>query len=90
VASIFPVAVYTLCFLTSAGCAWLLRRQYLRTGARLLMWSGLCFLFLAGNNLLLMTDLLVFPEVDLRLPRLLLSLTAVSLLLFGLIWDAQE
>ena len=40
-------AVYVLCFLTSTACAWLLGRSYARTGARLLLWSSICFAFLA-------------------------------------------
>jgi hypothetical protein len=86
----FPAIVYFLCFATSGACAWLLARGYRNTRARLLLWSGLCFLFLAGNNLLLFIDLLILPEIDLRLGRLLLSLAAVAILLFGFIWDLEE
>lgn len=86
----FPAAVYILCFLTSSGCAWLLGRSYLRTRTRLLLWSSLCFLLLAANNLVLVLDLLVFTDVNMRIARLLLSLSAVSVLLFGFIWDRQE
>ncbi len=87
---IFPAAVYTLCFLASSACAWLLGRSFGRTGARLLLWSSTCFLLLAANNLLLIIDLLVLPELDLRIGRLLLALSAVSVLLFGFIWDLEE
>ena len=86
----FPTAVYTLCFLASTACAILLGRSYSRTRARLLLWSSLCFLLLAANNLLLVVDLSVFPKMDLRLWRLLLSLSAVGLILFGFIWDLEE
>lgn len=86
----FPAAVYVLCFLTSSACAWLLGRSYLKTRTRLLLWSSVCFLLLAGNNLLLVLDLLVIPDVNLRIGRLLLSLAAVSVLLFGFIWDLEE
>ncbi len=86
----FPAVVYLLCFLTSSACAWLLARSYARTGARLLLWSGLCFALLAANNMVLIIDMLVLPEVDLRLARLLLSLAAVGVLLFGFIWDLEE
>ena len=66
----FPTIVYVLCFLTSAACAWLLGRSYRRTGMRLLLWSSICFLLLAGNNLVLVLDLVVWPDdVDLRLVR---------------------
>ena len=87
---IFPAVVYALCFATSSACAWLLGRSYRRTGARLLLWSALCFFFLAANNLLLFVDMLVIRDVDLRLGRLLLALAAVGVLLFGFIWDLEE
>lgn len=86
----FPASVYLLCFLTSAACAYLLARSYRRTGARLLFWSALCFLFLAGNNLLVIFDLLVLPDIDLRLARHLLALAALGVLLFGFIWDLED
>ncbi len=86
----FPAAVYILCFLTSGACAFLLARSYRRTGARLLLWSALCFLLLAGNNLMVVVDLLVLPDVNLRLARLAFSLTALGVLLFGFIWDLEE
>lgn len=87
---LFPTAVYTLCFLTSTACAWLLGRSYARTRARLLLWSAACFAFLAGNNLLLVTDLVIFPNGDLRLARLLLALAAVAVIIFGFIWDLEK
>jgi hypothetical protein len=90
VPEIFPANVYFLCFATSSACAWLLARSYARTGARLLLWSALCFLFLAANNLVVIFDLLVVPDEDYRLARLLLSMSAVGVLLFGFIWDLEE
>jgi hypothetical protein len=86
----FPAIVYLLCFVTSGACAWLLARAYRASGARLLLWSALCFLLLAGNNALLFVDLLILPDIDLRLGRILLSLGAVAVLLFGFIWDLEE
>ena len=86
----FPAAVYILCFLTSSACAFLLARNYLRTGARLLLWSALCFLLLAGNNLVVVVDLIVLPQVNLGVLRLALSLAAVMVLLFGFVWDLEE
>lgn len=86
----FPTAVYLLCFATSGACALLLTRSYRRTGARLLFWSGLCFLFLAANNLVVIFDLLVLPEADFRLARHLLALAALGVLLFGFIWDLED
>lgn len=86
----FPAAVYLLCFLTSAACALLLARSYRRIGPRLLFWSALCFVFLAANNLVVILDLLVLPDVDFRLARYLLALAALGVLLFGFIWDAED
>jgi len=86
----FPTLVYSLCFLTSSACALLLARSYRRSGARLLLWSALCFMFLALNNLVVILDLLVLSDVDLRVTRLALSLAAISVLLFGFIWDLEE
>ena len=87
---ICPATVYVLCFLTSGACAWLLGRSYRRTAARLLLWSSICFIFLAGNNLVLVLDLVVFPGLDLRLPRLLLALAAVASLIWAFVWEVQE
>ena len=86
----FPAAVYILCFFTSSACAFLLARSYIRTSARLLLWSALCFVLLAGNNLLVVVDLLLLPDVNLRITRLAFSLSAVMVLLFGFIWDLEE
>ena len=81
-------AVYVLCMLTSAFCAALLLREYRRSGARLLLWSSLSFVAWAANNALVFADLVMVPGIDLSLLRALAALTAVSLLLYGLIWDA--
>lgn len=86
----FPAAVYILCLLTSGACAFLLARNYRRTGTRLLMWSALCFGLLALNNAVVFLDALVIHDVDLAFPRLSLSLAAVAVLLFGFIWDLEQ
>lgn len=85
----FPTAVYLLCFATSTACAVLLARSYARTRARLLLWSALCFVLLAGNNLLVIVDLLVLPDVNLTVVRLGFSAAALAVLLFGFIWDLE-
>lgn len=86
----FPAIVYVLCFLTSSACAWLLGRSYARSKARLLLWSSACFVLLAGNNLLLVIDLLVLPDLNLRIGRLLLAVSAIAVLIFGFVWDLDE
>lgn len=88
--TVFPTLVYTLCFATSTMCAYLLGRSFHRTRSRLLFWSALCFVLLAVVNFLVVLDMLVYPDVDLRPLRLALSLAAVSVLLFGFIWDEDR
>lgn len=85
-----PTAVYVLCFVTSAVCAWLLTRGYLRSRVRLLLWSALCFVLLAANNLLVIVDLLIIEERTFQLERLVIMLAAVVVLLIGFVWDLEE
>lgn len=82
-------AVYLLCAVTSSLCAMLLLRAYARTGTRLLLWSGLCFLGLALNNALLVVDLMIVPDTDLSTWRLVPAVLGVALLLYGLIWESE-
>ena len=86
----FPAAVYVLCFLTSAACAFLLARNYRRTRTRLLLWSASCFVLLAANNLVVVVDMLMLPRLDLQVMRLLLALGAALILLFCFVWDLEE
>ena len=46
----------------------------------------------AANNLFLVLDLVIWPQpnVDLRLPRLLLALAAGLSLIWGFIWDLER
>lgn len=81
--------VYLLCTLTSMACAYLLLRGFLQNRTRLLLWSSICFGLLALNNLFLFVDLTLIPDVDFHggTWRSLVSATASSLLLYGLIWE---
>ncbi len=81
--------IYFLCTLTSLACAWLLLASYRRTGHRLLFWSGLCFVGMTLNNILLTLDKVVFPDIYLLPLRLGTALIAVALLLFGLIYEKE-
>ena len=82
--------VYVLCALTSLASAVLLLRGYRQSGARLLFWSGLFFLGLFLNNVLLIVDLRVVPRVDLAVIRLVPALIGVFLLLYGMIWESDR
>jgi hypothetical protein len=81
-------AIYVLCALTSILCAALLLRGYLASRSALLFWSSLCFVGLAVNNLLLLLDVLVFPDVDLSLSRSVSLLAAMMILLWGLVGES--
>lgn len=81
--------VFALCALTSAACAFLLLRGFRRSGVRLLLWSGLCFLGLALNNLLLFIDLRVVPDADLSVWRTLPAVAGLAALLYGLVWESR-
>ena len=81
--------VYALCALTSAGCAALLVRGYLRQRTRLLLWSSICFVGLAINNALLFADLVLVTALDLSALRGVSGLAALLVLLYGLIWDRR-
>jgi hypothetical protein len=78
-----------LAALTSLACMVLLFRGYAATGVRLLLWSALCFVCLTVNNALLFIDLVVFPDLDLRLYRLSAAFIGVLFLLYGFVWEAE-
>lgn len=82
-------AVHLLCFFTSLICAVLLLRGYRRSGARLLLWSGLFFIGMALNNGFLFVDLILMPEVDLFLLRSIPALVGTALLLYGMVWEDE-
>lgn len=82
--------VYVLCALTSLACALLLLRGYRQSGARLLLWSGLFFVGLFLNNVLLIVDVRIVPEVNLAVIRLVPALIGVCLLLYGMIWESDR
>ncbi len=81
--------VYVLCMLTSLFCAVLLLRSYRAQHSRLLLWSTLCFVGLAISNALLVLDLVVFTDIDLRPLRASVGLLSGLALVVGLIWEMR-
>ena len=81
-------ALYVLTSLTTLLCALLLLRGYSRARKPLLLWSGLCFLALTVSNLLVIADLVIFPQ-DLFTYRVGSAAIAMVLLLYGLIWESR-
>lgn len=85
----FEPVVYALCFLTSGACAWLLLASYGRRRQPLLLWSAACFCLLALNSLLVFVDIIMLPKVSLLSLRLATNLAAVSVLLYGFVWESE-
>lgn len=85
----FPETLLLFAVLTSAACTVLLFRGYRQGGGRLLFWSALCFVFLTLNNLIVFADVIVFPEIDLRLYRVLAGLVGIGCLLYAFVWEVD-
>jgi uncharacterized protein involved in response to NO len=83
--------VYILCSLASLLCAVLLMRGYRRSKHELLFWSAVCFIILGVANIVLVIDLVIIGTegADLSLWRTALSLVAMSVLLYGLIFKSN-
>ena len=81
--------IYSLCALTSMACFGLLLRAWLASRHRFLFWSALCFAGLSINNVVLVLDKVLLPQIDLLLVRLGVGLVAILLLLVGLVWEEQ-
>lgn len=85
-----PQMVYILCGLTALACVVLLLRSYARTGVRLLLWAGVCFVGLTIENIILFLDMEVVQHTDLSFWRNGAALIGLSFLLYGLIWEARS
>jgi hypothetical protein len=85
-----PTIVYSLCLATSALCAAMLVRAYLAGRSRLLLWSAVCFVLLALNNLLVVVDMVMLQQVDLTIERQAAALAAILVLLYGFVWEARS
>jgi hypothetical protein len=86
-----PSIVYALCLFTSAACAALLLRAWKQSRARLLLWTAASFVLLSINNLLLFADMVVFPtQMNLWPLRQAASISAIGVLLYGFVWEAEQ
>lgn len=81
--------VYIMCAVMSSLCAFMLLRNFKGARSALLLWSGLCFAGLALNNIILVIDIVILPDIDFGGPLIRYVLTSLSgtLLLVGLIWE---
>lgn len=81
--------VYILCAGTALASALLLMRGFLQNRTRLLLWCSLFFCGLFLENLVLFVDRVTGPEIDLTSIYSAIALVGVSLLLYGLVFDAE-
>ncbi len=84
-----PTLIYSLCMLTALTCAWLLLQAYQKTRYRLLFWCSLFFSISALNNVFLVIDKVIYPDIDLTAYRYLVALTGLCVLLPGLILERE-
>lgn len=80
---------YSLCALAALVCTVLLISGYRRSRYKLLLWSAVCFAGLTLNNLLLVMDKVLLPDFDLSMWRSVTALSAMTVLLYGLIWETE-
>ena len=81
--------VYALCMFTALMCAWLLLQAYQRTHYRLLFWCSIYFSIAALNNVFLVVDKVIYPDVDLTVYRYMVALAGLLVLLPGLILERE-
>ena len=86
----FKLALFLIAALTSLACTVMLFRAYGASRLRILFWSGLCFVGLTVNNVLLFVDLVLFPtSLDLRLWRHGTALIGLLFLLYGFVRKSE-
>jgi len=81
--------VYIILTIVTLFCAVFLFRGYRRVKTQLLFWAGLFFIGYTLNSLLVISDKIIFPQVDMYLYRLLLALISTLMLLYGLIFKIR-
>ncbi len=86
---VVPRLVYLLCFGASSACMVLLIRGYVRSRTKLLLYSALCFVGLALNNLLVFVDLVLLPTLDLSMLRAGVICASLAVLLYGFVWEVD-
>lgn len=83
------IVIYTLCALTALLCSAMLLRAYRRSGYKLLLWGGLCFVGLTLHSCLVIVDKFIISYIDFSTWRLVLAVLSMMVFLYGLIWDAE-
>jgi hypothetical protein len=87
---VIPIALCVLAALWSGASAVLLFHGYLQRRMRLLMWSSICLAGLTLTNVALVVNVVMLPDVDLRLARLVPSAIGLACLTYGILWDKGD
>ena len=82
-------AIYLLCAATSLAAAALLLRQYRRSRTALLFWSSVGFTGLAINNVLVYVDLVIVPDIELVLLRVMVAAGGLLAMMYGLLAERR-
>ncbi len=82
--------VYLSCAITSLLCVFLVWRGYSKSKNRLLLWCGICFAGFALNNILLFSDLVLYPDLDFSTIRTVPALLGLLVLIYGLIQETTD
>ena len=85
----FKIALVLIALLTSLACTVLLFRSYISSRVGILLWTALCFVGLTVNCFVLFLDVVVLPDADLRVVRLVSSLGGMLFLIFGFIRETD-
>jgi len=86
---IAPFAVYALSVLVGAACAVLLFKAYRRSPSRLLLSAAICFGGLALNDLGLIVDVFVLPDVSIVAVRSLPAVIGLAILVRALVKEGR-
>ena len=84
------IAVYVLCSIASIVCAALLYSSWRASRASILLWTMVCFVGLALNNVMLFIDEVIAPGVDLSAWRAVPALAGVMALVYGLVRETRS
>lgn len=80
--------VYLLCALTSLLCAVMLFKAFKKSQFRLLFWSSMGFTGFFISNILLIVDVLVFPDVTYIIHfRSIPAVIGMVVMIYGLIME---
>jgi hypothetical protein len=82
--------VYALCAAASLLCVVLLARAWLANRIPLLMWTLVCFVGLAANNIVLFIDKAVVTDTDLSVWRALPAALGIAALVYGLVREGDR